>query len=478
MTKMTKEKVLDLAVCDGVIALVDDSTSFEMYPALTELLLVTKQSEYKMNWWTTTYRAPYGHVTFINIEEKETSAVVDAVALAVREMKKRKVSCLGIDLSGMATHAINARRTFKQIVETCVLVANESSYPKPSAEPTALENLTIAGYGIDDLLFNESIMLAEMTLRARVLVNEPANVMTPSALAEAAKVMGDETGFEVEIMEREVIAALQMTAFLSVAKGSEEQPKLIVMRYTGDEEAHTRIGLIGKGLTYDSGGLSIKPTSSMVQMKNDMGGAAAVIGAMGAIAKQGLKMNVVGVVAACENMISGAAYKPGDIIDSMGGKRIYIGNTDAEGRLTLIDAIHYAIEKENVTMLFDIATLTGAARHCLGDVATPIVSNDETLVKLAEKAFSKSGERVWQMPNFPEFHEQIKHAEADLNNSGGQPGVSTSSAFLEAFVQGKPWIHFDIGATAYLSKARGADPIGATGVGVRGLYHMVKKLSK
>jgi leucyl aminopeptidase len=393
-------------------------------------------------------------------------------------MKKRNVACLGVDMTVMAENAINARRTVKQIIETCALVANEGGYPKPSADPVALETLVIAGNNIDELLFNESMLLSEMTIKARNMVNTPANVMTPSALADAAKQIGDETGFEVEIMDLDAIAALQMTAFLAVAKGSAELPKLIVMRYTGNADAESRIGLIGKGLTYDSGGLSIKPTSSMVHMKNDMGGAAAVIGAMGAIAKQQLKVNVVGVVAACENLISGAGYKPGDIIDSMGGKRIYIGNTDAEGRLTLIDAIHYAIEKENATMLFDIATLTGAARHCLGDVATPIVSNDETLVKLAEKAFSKSGERIWQMPNYPEFHEQIKHAEADLNNSGGQPGVSTSSAFLEAFVQGKPWIHFDIGATAYLSKARGADPIGATGVGVRGLYHMIKKISK
>jgi leucyl aminopeptidase len=478
MTQIITQNSLELTKCDGVIVMADDSMTLPKYPALDELLAVSKESNFKMNWWTTTHRAPYLHTAFINMGEKNDMAQMDALADAVREMKKRKVCSLGIEASQLLANASNPRRSLKHLVESVLLVANENGYPNPNADAFQMETLYIAGDFTDDAAFEEGRLLAEMTLRARSMVNIPANIMTPSALADEAVQMGRENGFEVEVLDTASIAALHMSAFMAVAKGSAEAPKLIVMRYFGNADSDARIGLIGKGLTYDSGGLSIKPTSSMQHMKNDMGGAAAVIGAMGAIAKQALKVNVIGVIAACENMISGTGYKPGDIIDSMGGKRIYIGNTDAEGRLTLVDAIHYAIEAEQVTMLFDIATLTGAARHCLGEAATPIVSNDETLVKLAEKAFLKSGERVWEMPNYPEYHEQIKHAEADLNNSGGQPGVSTAAAFLEAFVQKKPWIHFDIGATAYLSKAKGVNPTGATGIGVRGLYHMVKKISK
>jgi len=267
-----------------------------------------------------------------------------------------------------------------------------------------------------------------------------------------------------------------MEAFLSVAKGSENGPRLIVMRYFGDESKKDDVlGLVGKGLTYDSGGYSIKPTSSMDTMKSDMGGASSVIGAISAIAKKKLKINVVGVIAACENMISGAAYKPGDIIGSMAGKYIEVLNTDAEGRLTLIDAVHYIIEKEKVNKVIDVATLTGAALVALGLTTTAVVSNNDEFYKKLENASFKADEKVWRLPAFEEYKKLIKSDIADLKNIGGRyAGTITAGLFIGEFVQNKPWLHLDIAGTAWSEKEAGYYSKGGTGVGVRTLYYLAK----
>jgi len=269
-----------------------------------------------------------------------------------------------------------------------------------------------------------------------------------------------------------------MHAFLAVAKASTNTPKLIVMRYMGNPSSDQRIAYVGKGLTYDSGGLSVKPTASMLNMKDDMGGASAVIAAMGAIGKLKPKVNIIAIVAACENMISGNSYKPGDIIQSMGGKSIFIGNTDAEGRLTLIDAVTYAIEKENATFVLDIATLTGAAIHCLGSEAAPVVSNNDDFYAHVEKAFEKADERIWRMPIFDEYKALVKHEQADLTNSAGSPGTITAGIFIGEFVKDVPWVHIDIAGTAFIEKAVGAFSKGGTGSGARALVYLAKKMSK
>jgi leucyl aminopeptidase len=223
----------------------------------------------------------------------------------------------------------------------------------------------------------QGLVLAEATNLARRLVDEPANIMTPARLADEAEAAGKKYGFEVKVRDEAGIRALGMEAFLMVGRASENCPRLIVMHHRGDPDSEEVLALVGKGLTYDSGGLSIKPTAGMAGMKGDMSGAAAVVGAMAAISKLNVKANVVGVIAACENMISGKGYKPGDIIGSMAGKSIEVLNTDAEGRLTLADAVHYAIDKEKATRVLDIATLTGAAIVTLGNVATAVLATDE-----------------------------------------------------------------------------------------------------
>ncbi|NRX82313.1 leucyl aminopeptidase [Clostridium beijerinckii] len=255
-----------------------------------------------------------------------------------------------------------------------------------------------------DEYIDEALILVETTKFARDLVNEPANVLYPETLAEKVIGSGNKYGFEVEVFDEKKINELGMESFLSVAKGSELPPRLIVMRYFGDESKKDDIlGLVGKGVTYDSGGYSIKPTSSMDSMKSDMGGAASVIGAISAIAKKKLKINVVGVIAACENLISGKAYKPGDIIGSMAGKYIEVLNTDAEGRLTLIDAVHYIIEKEKANKVIDLATLTGAALVALGVTTTAVVSNNDEFYKELEIASLKADEKIWRLPNFDDY---------------------------------------------------------------------------
>ncbi len=325
-------------------------------------------------------------------------------------------------------------------------------------------------------IISEVQILADSTLIARQLVNEPSNILHPELLAKKTETLGEEYGFEVDVLNKKNIQELKMEAFLAVAKGSEAEPKFIIMRYQGDPENKDILGLVGKGLTYDSGGLSIKPTASMVDMKSDMAGAAAVIGAMCAISKNKLKINVTAVIAACENMISGTAYRPGDILDSMGGKSIFIGNTDAEGRLTLIDAMHFIVTKESINRVVDIATLTGAAIHCTGDVAAPAISNSDEFFNSLQKSYDLSGELIWRMPIFEEYKELIKHKEADLTNTAGSPGTITAGLFIGEFTGDLPWIHIDIAGPSMAKKDNGILSKGGTGCGVRPLYYLAKEL--
>lgn len=321
---------------------------------------------------------------------------------------------------------------------------------------------------------NEAMILANSNIVARNLVNQPANIMNPITLSEDVKKLGKDKGFEVEVLGLSEIKELGMESFLSVAKASSIEPKFIIMRYKGDSESEDILGYVGKGLTYDSGGLSIKPTSGMVTMKSDMGGSAAVIGAMCAISESKIKRNVTAVVAACENMISGNSYRPGDIINSMGGKTIFIGNTDAEGRLTLIDAMHYIVTKENVNKVLDIATLTGAAIYCTGDAASAAISNNDEFFMDIDNSFKLSGEQIWRMPIFDEYKELIKHEEADLTNTAGNPGTITAGLFVGEFNGDLPWVHIDIAGTAFAKKQSGIISKGGTGIAVRPLYYLAK----
>lgn len=321
----------------------------------------------------------------------------------------------------------------------------------------------------------EANILVEGIFLARDLVNERAIVMTPKKLASVAKEQLEAVGVKVEIFGKDKIEELGMKAFLAVSAGSEQEPQFIVMTWNGGNENDETIALVGKGLTYDSGGYSLKPSASMDTMFCDMAGAGSVIGTMKSIAKSDLKKNVVAIVAACENLISGKAYKPGDIIGTMCGKTIEVLNTDAEGRLTLADALWYAATVVKSDKIVDVATLTGACVVALGGITTGAISNNDSLMADVKKASEMAGEYVWQLPSNDEYREALKGSFGDLTNiTVGGAGTITAGLFLEEFVNEIPWVHLDIAGTAYISKGRGYLPKGATGILVNTLYNLIK----
>ena len=322
----------------------------------------------------------------------------------------------------------------------------------------------------------EGYELAKISNIVKDLVNEQAEVLNPKELADRAAKLGKEFGFEVEILDEKKAQKLGMTAYLAVARAAHHRPYVIVMRYKGDAKSKYTYGLVGKGLTYDTGGLSLKPTESMLTMRCDMGGAATMIGAMCSIAKMKLKKNVTCVVAACENSIGPNAYRPGDILTAMNGKTIEVTNTDAEGRLTLADALTYIVRKEKVNEVIDAATLTGAVMVALGEDVTGVFTNDDKMAKKVMEASENWNEYFWQMPMFDIFKKNLKSPYADMQNTGVRWGGSTNAAkFLEEFIDDTKWVHLDIAGTAWAS---GANPYysqkGATGQVFRTIYSYIK----
>jgi leucyl aminopeptidase len=318
--------------------------------------------------------------------------------------------------------------------------------------------------------------LASAVRLCRDLVNHPANHMTPTKMAALAAQVAASHGIELQVMDKEELAALPMCAFLAVAQGSQEPPKLIVMKYFGNPGSKNLLALVGKGITFDSGGISLKPSDGMHEMKDDMGGAAAVLGAMQAIAALKLPVNILAVMPCTENMPSGYAFRPGDVIGSLCGKTIEIISTDAEGRLILADAISFAL-RQGATHVIDLATLTGACVVALGNVASGVMTNDRDLCDRVLEAARAAGERMWELPMFEEYKEQIKSDIADLKNSGGRPaGAITAGLFIANFVDGKPWVHIDIAGTVTTDKDNGHNVKGATGTGVRTLVRLAENL--
>lgn len=310
---------------------------------------------------------------------------------------------------------------------------------------------------------------------ARDLTNLAAIDLYPSTLAEKAKNELEPLGVEVRILGQEEIEALGMEAFLAVSYGSDKEPKLIVMTYKNSDDEKP-VALVGKGVTYDSGGYSIKPTDGMRTMHGDMAGASSVIGAMKAIAANKLPVHVMAVVAATENLIDGSAYKTGDIISSMAGKSIEVMSTDAEGRLTLADALYYVTTKFSPRYVIDVATLTGAMVVALGNLCAGAVYNNDELVEKVIEAGKKAGEPVWAMPSFDEYKEMNKSTFADIKNSGGRWGGGISAGmFLGEFVENDtPWVHVDIAGVSYEDAPRAYYPKGGTGYLVKALYELLK----
>jgi leucyl aminopeptidase len=355
-------------------------------------------------------------------------------------------------------------------------------YKTSEREEKLIEQMIVATVEGDSQSLAQSAergrILAEAANLAREIINEPSNLMTPTELARQAEEVAQKYGLELDVLDEARMKELGMGALLGVARGSDEPARMIVLRYTpeGTEPLGNDadvIAIVGKGITFDSGGISIKPAEGMEKMKYDMSGAAATLAAMRAIAQLKPRVNVIGLMPATENMPSGRAYKPGDVLRAMSGKTIEIINTDAEGRLILADAITYA-RKLGATKIIDLATLTGAVSVALGPVHAAILGNDQSFIDEVRQAAREVGERFWQLPLDEDYREMIKSDIADLKNSGGRyAGTITAAYFLREFAEDTPWTHLDIAGTAWENERKSHMAKGPTGIAIRTLINYV-----
>ena len=398
---------------------------------------------------------------------------------ALRKLNCHKIATI---LHGTGIGGIELEASAEAIAEGALLgLYGFTKYKKPEYEDIEEILLAVREKGkvpILETAIGKGKLVAEATNLARDMVNEPANYMTPGQMAEAAKEIASKYNLEFKVFDREDIEAMGMGALLGVAKGSNQPPKLITLSYKGDERSEKAVGFLGKGITFDSGGISIKPSEGMNEMKDDMAGAATVMTAVVAIAQLKPKINVTAVIPATENLPSGTALKPGDILKAMNSKTIEVVNTDAEGRLILADALSYA-QKIGLSPLIDLATLTGACRVALGTLYSGVFSNDQDLADKVLKAAKGTGEKMWQMPMPEEYKEQIKSEIADVKNIGNRyGGAITAALFLAEFAANTPWVHIDIAGTASSTKESGYIVKGATGVGVRTLVELALSEAK
>ena len=393
---------------------------------------------------------------------------------AVRSLKPRAIRSFAF----VAPPSIAPEEAVRAIVEGAHVGNFEPDYYRSDRKDQKIDLLTVITSGDKaamDKAAHEAQIIGESQNFTRDLVNEPSNRMTPTILAERAKKMCAEVGLKCEVYGPDKIKEMKMGAFWSVAQGSDEPPALIVMTYEpAGAPAKPVLGLVGKGITFDTGGISIKPADGMEKMKYDMAGGATMIGAMRAIALLKPKVKVIGIVCATENMPSGKAQKPGDVQIAMSGKSIEIINTDAEGRLVLADGLYYA-RQLGCTHLVDAATLTGAVVVALGYANAGIFANDDDMYSRFQTANAKAGEKMWRMPLDDEYKEQIRSSIADIMNTGGRwGGAITAAMFLKEFAEETPWIHLDIAGTAWMEDQKPWIAKGPSGIALRSLVEFVK----
>jgi len=413
-------------------------------------------------------------------EEEITLSVIRGVAAeACRFLRRVGATQVATIAHGAGVGGIDAEKSAQAVTEGAMLgLYTFRKHQTKEAEEGEIEQLLIVERDEEKLAALErgcagGRIMAEATNLARDMANEPANYMTPTHMAEVAQRVADEWGFECRILEQADMERLGMGALLSVARGSRQPPKLILLSYKGGDPAKSPLGLVGKGITFDSGGISIKPSEGLGDMKGDMAGGAAVIAAMRAIGELRPKVNVTALVPATENLPDGAALKPGDIVQASNGKTIEVVTTDAEGRLILADALCYAL-KLGLSPVVDVATLTGACHIALGDLCTGAFGNNQELVDSVIKAGEEAGEYIWQMPMYEEYKEQNKSDIADIKNSAGRwGGAITGAQFLAEFVEETPWVHLDIAGPSHAEKDRTYLVKGATGVAVRTLANLI-----
>ena len=397
--------------------------------------------------------------------------VATAAALAARQRRVRRMAFLSRG-AGEPVAAMQA------MAEGLVLASFSGDRYKSGERsgPPVEEALIVGGTGHEpalDAAVERGRILGDCSNIARDLCNEPSNLLTPSLFADRGSAIAREAGLAVEVLDEEDIQRLRMGLLLGVARGSVEPPRVLVIRHSPPgAPSRPTLGLVGKGITFDTGGISIKPAEGMDRMKDDMSGGAAVIGAMRAIALLGAPINVVGIVPMTENMPGGRALKPGDILTGASGKTVEVLNTDAEGRLILGDGLWYA-QQLGATHLVDIATLTGAVAVALGKAASGLFAQPESWAALVRRTANRAGDRAWPLPLFDEYREQLKSEIADMVNIGGRmAGVCTAAVFLKEFAGDLPWAHLDIAGTAWADEAKPWQVKGPTGVAVRTLAEL------
>lgn len=401
-------------------------------------------------------------VGFGKKEEFDANKMRLAVSKAVKKLQQihAKNACFDFDVNC----------DYGKSAAIGALIADYAFDKYKTEKATRVEEITFAKFSEKDV--REGIIFGEAMKFTRDLANEPAEYATPSKLAEIASNLD---GITTKVYDKEEIERMGMGAYLAVGKGSAQAPKFIHMKYCG-KNPKKKLAIIGKGICFDSGGLDIKPASSMLTMRDDMSGAACVLGVMRALSSLEPDIEVHGIIAACENMPSGTSYKPGDILRAKNGKTIEVDNTDAEGRLTLADALCYACEL-GVDEVIDIATLTGACVVALGTNVSGIMGNDEDLISTLIRVAESSGEKFWELPMYPEYKDSLKSDIADMKNTGSrQGGASIAGVFLKEFVNGPKWAHIDIAGTAFLEKPQGEFISGSTGAGVRTILNYIKSV--
>ena len=455
------------ASLDGIIA--DALTSGDVRGKLGEHVLLYVKGQ------------PFRRVLAVSLGDRSTFqpySLARYAGSAVRYLGRRKVEKIAIALPPPS----GDQAAFASFVAEGAITGSFDTtlYQEHPERRLATNEIVVLSKGFDATEIEHGIArgvaLGEALNLARRLALTPANDMTPTRMAEEAAKVAETAGLAIDVLDEARAAREGMGSFLSVAQGSVQPPKFIVLRYDGDPSSKELLALVGKGITFDTGGISIKPAERMEDMKYDMSGGAAVIAAMSAVGKLKPKINVVGIVPATENMPGGKATKPGDIVTAMNGKTIEVINTDAEGRLILADALCYA-NKLGATKIVDAATLTGACVIALGHASSAAVTNDDAWGAAFLAAAKPTGERYWQMPYYEDYTQQMKSDIADLKNTGGRPaGTLTAAAFLREFVGSTPWLHLDIAGTAYLENESAWQAKGPTGVPVRAFLALVESM--
>jgi len=404
--------------------------------------------------------------------------------VAIRFARPRTLRAVAITLPEHA--ALPPGPCIRAIAEGSIVADFDIDFYRADRKDLSIQSLTVlTPEPVNEALqasFNEGVVLAESQNFSRTLINEPGNILTPTELGKRTAAMAKEFGLECEVHGIEKILELKMGAFASVTQGSPQPPALIVLRYEPSTKPPANapvIGLVGKGITFDTGGISIKAAADMDKMKYDMAGAASMIAAMRAIAQLKPAVRVLCVVCSCENMPDGHAFKPGDVVTAMSGKTIEIMNTDAEGRLVLADGLHYA-QTLGATHLINAATLTGAIGTALGQINVGLFSNDDATTKHFFDAVLVTGEKFWRMPATDDYRDQIKSQIADILNSTGSRygGATTAAMFLKEFVGETPWIHLDIAAVTWLDDAKPWQSKGPSGVAIRTITEWVRSYAK